>query len=186
MTPSARPSPPPSGQERTLLALAAAMRRGVLLSTAAVGVPAVVVAAVVTGPAGALSALAGVLLALAGSLFTLWLMRRTADREPRAVMIASLGGFIQKMIFLLVGLFALGTVPGVQRMALALAVLAVLIATTAAEGWAGYRLRTLIVDEPTMPATSGSTTGLSDSTTGRPAAPGGRGDTGPLAPDRGA
>jgi hypothetical protein len=58
--------------------------------------------------------------------------------------------------------------------------------STAAEGWAGYRLRTLIVDEPTMPATSGSTTGLSDSTTGRPSAPGGRDAAGPVAPDRGA
>jgi ATP synthase protein I len=175
----------PAGQEQTLLALAAAMRRGVLAVAVAVGVPAVVVAGVVAGLPGALSALAGVVLAVAASLFTLWVMRRTAAREPKAVMIASMGGFIQKMIFLLVGLFLLGRVEGLHRMSLALAVIAVLIATTAAEGWAGYRLRTLIVDEPTTPATSGSPTVMSESTTSTPGEVSGRPGDGPPATDRG-
>jgi hypothetical protein len=176
----------PQGQEQTLLALAAAMRRGVRAVALVVGVPAVVAAGVVGGPAGALSALGGVVLSVAASLFTLWLMRRTADREPRAVMIASMGGFIQKMIFLLVGLFALGAVDGVDRKALAHATLAVLIATTAAEGWAGYRLRTAVIDPASTSATSGSTTGLSDSTTGGPLRPDGRSTAAPAGPDTGA
>ncbi len=164
----------PVGQEQSLLALAGVMRRNALVVTAAVGVPAVVFAGVLAGPPGAVSALVGVLLGLMSALFTLWLMRRTAGREPRLVMIASMGGLLQKSIFLLIALFAAGAVPGVHRMSLSVALLVTLIGTAAAEGWAGYRLRSSVVEPPTTPATSGSTTGLSDSPTGGAAGPGGR------------
>lgn len=175
----------PVGQEQSLLALAGAMRRGALAVTVAVGVPTVVVAGALAGLPGALSALVGVLLGLVSSLFTLWLMRRTAGREPRLVMIASMGGLLQKSIFLLIALFAAATVPGVHRMSLSVGLLLTLIATAAAEGWAGYRLRSSVVEPPTMPATSGSTTGLSDSPTGGATEPDGRPAAAPERSDRG-
>lgn len=164
----------PVGQEQSLLALARSMRRGALVATAVAGVPAVVVAGVLAGPSAALSALVGVGLGLVSSLFTLWLMRRTAAREPRLVMIASVGGLLQKSIFLLVALFAASAVPGVHRTALSVGLLVTLIATAAAEGWAGYRMRSSVVEPAITPATSGSATGLSDSTTGGGPEPGGR------------
>ena len=176
----------PVGQEQSLLALAGSMRRGALAATAAAGVPAVVVAGVLAGVPGALSALAGVLLGLVASLFTLWLVRRTAGREPRAVMIVSMSGLLQKSIFLLVALFAVASVPGVHRTSLSVALLVTLIATAAAEGWAGYRLRSSAVEPPAAPGTSGSTTGLSDSSPAGAAEPGGRTPAVPERPDRGA
>ncbi len=138
----------PVGQEQTLRALAASMQRGVLAVGGVLTAAAAIGGAVAAGPAGALSALVGALLGVGSSLFTLWLMRRTAHREPRAVMMASLGGFLQKMIILLVALFVAGSIPGVHRMSLAVGLLVVLLGVTAAEGWAGYRLRTAVVDLP--------------------------------------
>lgn len=186
VTPGEGAGPLPVGQEQSLLALARTMRRGALLATAAVGVPAVAVAGVLGGPPGAVSALVGVLLGLLASLFTLWLMRRTARKEPRIVMIASMGGLLQKSIFLLIALFAAGAVPGVDRTALSVGLLLTLIATAGAEGWAGYRLRTAAVEPPAEPGTSGSTTGLSDSPAGATAAPAGGAPVAPERPDRGA
>jgi F0F1-type ATP synthase assembly protein I len=159
----------PVGQEQTLRALAASMQRNALLAGAALVVAAPVGGAVAAGVPGALSALLGVALGIGSSLFTLWLMRRSAHREPRAVMMASLGGYVQKMIILLVALFVAGSIPGVHRMSLAVGLLVTLIGVTAAEGWAGYRLRTAVVDPSEgdrSPATSGSATGLSLSSGG--------------------
>ena len=157
------PTPPAVGQEQTLLALSVAMLRALGVAALATGIPAVAVAGVVAGVPGAISALAAAVLVVLVSLFTLWLMRRTAAREPRAVMMAIFGGYIQKMIFLLLGLFGLGAVDGVHRMSLALTALVMLIAISGAEGYAGYRLRAVVVDPDAVPATSGSATGLSDS-----------------------
>ncbi|MBW0088053.1 hypothetical protein I4I73_21250 [Pseudonocardia sp. KRD-184] len=173
----------PEGQEQTLLALASSMRRGVLVATAVVGVPTVVVAGALVGPQGAVSAFAGIALALLAALFTLWLMHRTAGKEPKAVMMASLGGFVQKMIFLLIALFGLASVPGVHRMSLAVATIVGLLATTAAEGWAGYRLRTLLVVPEIMPATSGSPTGMSGSSAEAADGTGGGTSPGPVRPE---
>jgi len=81
------------------------MRRGVWVAGPVAGVVAVLGSWWVAGVAGLLSGLLGVVLGIGSALFTLWLMHRTADREPRAVMVASLGGFLQKMIILLVALW---------------------------------------------------------------------------------
>ena len=154
----------PVGQEQTLRALAASMQRNALLAGAALAVAATAGGAVAAGVPGALSAALGAGLGVGSSLFTLWLMRRSAHREPRVVMMASLGGYVQKMILLLVALFVAGSIPGVHRMSLAVGLLVTLIGVAAAEGWAGYRLRTAAVDPSEgdrSPATSGSPTGLS-------------------------
>lgn len=163
----------PQGQEETVLALARVMWRNVLGVSLVTTVVVVGAAGVVVGPAGAVSALVGAVLGVLSSLFTLVLMRRTADRMPQAVMVASFGGLLTKMIFLLAVLFPLGTVDGVHRLSLAAGLLAVLIAATAAEGWAGYRLRTMYV-VPDDPGTSGSMTGMSGSPTGAAPDAGGR------------
>lgn len=152
----------PEGQEQTVLALGRAMLRNVVAVSIVTTVAVVVAAGVAVGPAGAVSALVGAVLGVLSSLFTLLLMRRTADRLPQAVMVASFGGMLTKMIFLLAVLFPLGAVEGVHRVSLGVGLLAVLIASTAAEGWAGYRLRTMYV-VPDEPATSGSVTGMSGS-----------------------
>ncbi len=170
------------GQVPVLRALAASMQRGVLAVGGALTVAAALGGALAAGAAGALSALTGALVGVGASLITPWLVRRTADKEPRAVMVASLAGFLQKMIVLLVALFVAGSIPGVQRTALAVGLLAVLIGVAVAEGVAGYRLRTAVVDLPTSgpgAATSGSASGSSDSPAGggaAEAAPGEPGD----------
>lgn len=164
------------GQEPVLRALAASMQRGVLAAGGALAVVATVGGALATGAAGAVSALGGALLGVAASMITPWLVRRTADREPRAVMVASLAGFLQKMIVLLVALFVAGSIPGVQRTALAVGLLVVLVGVTVAEGWAGYRLWTAVVDLPS--AGSGTTTSASVSGSSVPPAHGGRGGGG--------
>jgi len=168
----------PVGQEQTLRALAASMQRHTLVAGGMMVVATAVGGTVAAGVPGALSAALGAGLGIGSSLFTLWLMRRSAHREPRAVMMASLGGYVQKMIILLVALFVAGSIPGVHRMSLAVGLLVTLIGVTAAEGWAGYRFRTAAVDPAeagTGPATSGSTTGLSLSP-GRPEGPSGASD----------
>lgn len=175
--------PLPVGQEQTLLALAASMLRGLVAASVPTGVAAVAVAGLLEGLPGAISAAAAVVLVVLVSLFTLWLMRRTAAKEPGAVMMAIFGGYVQKMIFLLVGLFGLGAVDGVHRMSLALTTLVMLIAITAAEGWAGYRFRSVVVDPEASPATSGSPPGLSGSGAPGPADTGGRAGVGPAPRD---
>jgi len=157
----------PEGQEETVLVLARDMWRNVVRVSLVTTVVVVVGAGLAVGTAGALSALVGAGLGVLSSLFTLVLMRRTAAHLPQAVMVASFGGLLTKMIFLLAVLFPLGAVDGVHRLSLAAGLLAVLIAATAAEGWAGYRLRTMYV-VPDDPATSGSMTGMSGSPAGAP------------------
>ena len=177
----------PEGQEQTVRALARAMFRNATAAAVVVGAAAVVVAAVLVGPAGVLSAAAGAALAYASSLLTLLLMRRTATLAPQAVMIASFGGSLLKMILILAVLFPLGAVEGVHRGSLAIGMIVVLIAVTAAEGLAGYRLRTLNVEPvpgPSTPAASGSVTGTSGSTTSAPTGVDGRTTEGRVRPNR--
>lgn len=173
----------PQGQEETVLVLARDMWRNVVRVSLVTTVVVVAGAGLAVGLAGAVSALVGAVLGVLSSLFTLVLMRRTADRLPQAVMVASFGGLLTKMIFLLAVLFPLGAIDGVHRLSLAAGLLAVLITATAAEGWAGYRLRTMYV-VPDDPATSGSVTGLSGSSTGASADEEAPAVVAPARPDR--
>lgn len=176
----------PVGQEATLRGLAAAMARGAVLAGAITVVAGVVVAAVVAGPSGAWSALLGGTIALGSSLITVALMRRTAALAPQAVMVVSFGSLLLKAIVLLPALFLLDRVDGVHRESLALSVLAVLIVVSAAQGWAGYRTPTMIVDPlaaAAEPATSGSMTGMSGSVTSASPEVDGRAGSVPRRPD---
>jgi ATP synthase protein I len=139
-------TPVPVGQEATLRALAAAMFRGAAAAAAVTWTASAVVAAVLGGLPGALSAAVGGALAVASSLLTLWLIRRTAAQAPQVVMIASLGGFLLKMIVLLAALSLLGRIEGLDRTALALTMLAVFLVVAGAEAVASARMRTYSVD----------------------------------------
>lgn len=153
---------PVAGQVRALHALAADMRRAVWLTGAVVGPLVLLGCWWVAGPGGLLGGALGTVFGLASALFTLVLMHRTAARSPRAVMLISFGGWIQKMIFLLAALVAGAAIPGVHRMSLAVGLLVVLITVTAAEGWAAYRFRSFVLDVDAVPdgmTTSGSTSG---------------------------
>ncbi|MCY7342476.1 MAG: hypothetical protein LH603_11680 [Pseudonocardia sp.] len=141
----------PEGQEATLRALAAAMFRGAAALAVGTAVLAVVVAGLVVGVDGVLGALAGSVLALLASLLTLWLIQRTATQAPNVVMVASLGGFLLKMIVLLAVLTLLGGVGGVHRQSLALSMLAVFVVVAAAESIAAYRMRMLSVSPGPAP-----------------------------------
>jgi ATP synthase protein I len=154
-------TPVPVGQAATLRALAGAMLRVAAPLATVTVVVAVVVFTLRSGVPGAWGAALGGGVAALSSLLTLAVMRRTAAREPRVVMVASLGSSLTKAIVLLVALFGLGQVPGIDRWALALSMTAVFIVVSFAEGWAGYRQRSYVVE----PVTSGSVTGMSESTT---------------------
>jgi ATP synthase protein I len=153
-------TPVPVGQAATLRALATAMFRTAAPVAIGTVVAAVVVFTLRSGAPGAWGAALGGGVAALSSLITLAVMRRMAASQPHAVMVASLGSSLTKAIVLLVALFGLGQVPGVDRWALALSMLAVFIVVSFAEGWAGYRQRSYVVD----PMTSGSVTDMSGST----------------------
>lgn len=165
-------APVPIGQADTLRALATAMFRAAAPVAVATVVVAVVVFTLLSGAAGAWGAGLGGGVAALSSLITLAVMRRMAASQPHVVMVASLGSSLTKAMVLLVALFGLGQVPGIDRWALALSMLAVFIVVSFAEGWAGYRRRSFVVE----PVTSGSVTELSGPTVGTEASAGHRAD----------
>ena len=115
------------------------------LATAVIGI---VVASVLFGVRGGVSALVGALVAVASSLVTWWLMRKTAALNPMLVMAGALGGFIGKMIVLLLVLMVLREITWFQVQSLAYTMLAVVIVWAAMDTVAFRRtkLPTLIVE----------------------------------------
>jgi F0F1-type ATP synthase assembly protein I len=107
--------------------LADAMLRYALWPGVATAVVGIVVFSVLHGVQGGVSALVGAVVAFASSLFTWWLMRRTAALNPMMVMAGALGGFIGKMILLLVVLVVLRGIDWFDIKALAYTMLAVVI-----------------------------------------------------------
>jgi hypothetical protein len=128
--------------------LANAMFRTALWPAVATVVIGVVVASVLFGVRGGVSALVGGLVAFASSLATWWLMRRTANLNPVMVMTGALGGFVGKMIILLLVLMVLREVTWLHTKSLAYTMLAVVIVWAVMDTVAFRRtkLPTLIVD----------------------------------------
>jgi hypothetical protein len=89
-------------------------------------------------------------------------------------MLAAFGSLMFKAIVLFAALLALGDQPWVHLMSLAVSMLAAMIVTTSAEGWAGYRFRSFTLDSPESPATSGSTSGRTHPATSAARESGGR------------
>jgi hypothetical protein len=115
------------------------------VATAVVGI---VVSSVLNGPQGGVAALVGGVVAFASSLATWWLMRKTAALNPMMVMAGALGGFIGKMIILLLVLMVLREISWLHTKSLAYTMLAVVIVWAAMDTVAFRRtkLPTLIVD----------------------------------------
>jgi ATP synthase protein I len=123
----------PETHGEVVLKLADAQLRyqaGMVLPVLAV---AVVVATVLAGTPGLWGALVGAAVAVVSSAFTLWLMRISANQGPHLVMAAALGGFVGKMLILLVVLTLLGDVHALHRNALAFTMLAGVVVAAVAD-----------------------------------------------------
>jgi ATP synthase protein I len=128
--------------------LADAMLRHAMWPAAVTAVIGIVVCGVLFDVRGAVSALVGAAVAVASSLATWWLMRKTAALNPMMVMAGALGGFIGKMIILLLVLMVLREISWLHTKSLAYTMLAVVIVWAAMDTVAFRRtkLPTLIVD----------------------------------------
>jgi ATP synthase protein I len=128
--------------------LADAMLRYALWPAVATVVVGIVVASVLQGVPGGVSALIGGLVAFASSLATWWLMRKTAPLNPMMVMTGALGGFLGKMIILLLVLMVFREITWLHTESLAYTMLAVVIVWAAMDTVAFRRtkLPTLIVN----------------------------------------
>ncbi|WP_068796213.1 hypothetical protein [Pseudonocardia sp. HH130630-07] len=136
------------GQAQVVRRMSAAMARAAALVGVAVSLVCVVVAAVVVGLPGLYGAALGGVLATGSALLTPVVMLRTTRLEPGHVMLASFAGLVTKALILLIVLFTLGGVDGLHRMSLAVTLLVVFVATTAAEAWAGSTVKVLIGVDP--------------------------------------
>jgi ATP synthase protein I len=128
--------------------LADAMLRYALWPAVATAVAGIVVASVLFGVRGGVSALVGAVVAFASSLATWWLMRKTAALNPMLVMAGALGGFVGKMILLLLVLMVLREISWFHVQSLAYTMLAVVIVWAAMDTVAFRRtkLPTLIIN----------------------------------------
>lgn len=114
-------------------ALAAGMLRYGLptgLATITVGA---VISVIAVGLPGLWGALVGGSIGLLLSLLTILLMRQSADLPPMVVMAVAMGGFVVKMVVLLLMVVALKGVPELHTYALGMTLLASIIAWAAAE-----------------------------------------------------
>lgn len=93
----------------------------------------VIVATVWVGASGLLGALIGGVVAFASSLVTIVLMRWTGGMNPMFVMVAALGGYVAKMVVLLVVMTLLGGIDAIHREALAFTMLATIMVWAGAE-----------------------------------------------------
>jgi ATP synthase protein I len=140
-----------SPQAASVLKLADAMLRTALvpgLVTAAAGT---VVAALLVGQPGLYGGLLGGLLAFASSLATIVMMRFSADLPAALVMAIALGGYLFKLIALLVAMILIRDIIGtaaVHPVSLALTFLATVMVWAVAEliAFKRTRLPVLIVD----------------------------------------
>lgn len=128
--------------------LADAMLRTALWPAVATAVVGIVVCGVLFEVRGGVSALVGAVVAFGSSLATWWLMRRTAALNPMLVMAGALGGFVGKMIVLLLVLMVLREITWFHVQSLAYTMLAVVIVWAAMDTVAFRRtkLPTLIVN----------------------------------------
>lgn len=123
----------PRTHEEALQRLAAAMLRWQVRVMVPALVVCVVLFTVLNGSAGLLGSAVGAVAAVASSLFTFWLMRVSAKHGPHAGLAAALGGFIGKMIILLVVFTPLRDVPAVHAYSLAITMLAGILTAAGAD-----------------------------------------------------
>lgn len=143
---------PAVGQAQVIRRLSGSMARGAALVGVVTTLVCVAVAAVTAGVPGVYGAAFAGVVATGSALLTPVLMLRTTELDPAAVMLASFVGLATKAIVLLIVLFTLGKEPGLHRMSLAVTLLVVFAATTAAEAWAGHKIKILIGSDPASPS----------------------------------
>lgn len=114
--------------------LADAMLRTSIVPGLVTVAAAVVVATVVAGTPGLLGAAVGGVIAFASSLFTILMMKQSADLPVMMVMAIALGGYVFKLLVLLIAMILLRGVEAIHPMSLALTVLATVMV------WAGAEL----------------------------------------------
>lgn len=124
-----------------LLTLASAMFRYAIWPSLGVGVLGVVVFGLINGGPGALGAAVGAVLAIASSLLTLFLMRKSANAGPHIAMAASLGGFVLKLLVLLLIMMALKGVAALHPESLGITMIAVVLVAAGAEAVAFQRTK---------------------------------------------
>ncbi|KAA5832756.1 hypothetical protein ABT337_12650 [Saccharopolyspora hirsuta] len=117
----------------TVRRLASAMLRTAVWPGLATVAIAAVVATALVGTTGLLGALVGGAVAFGSSLLTIWLMRFTGGMSPHFVMVAALGGYVGKMLVLLVVMTLLGGVEALHRESLAFTMLATVMVWAGAE-----------------------------------------------------
>jgi ATP synthase protein I len=124
----------PKTHGEVVLKLADAQLRYQIMLVLPVLAIAVVLSTVLAGLNGLWGSLVGSAVAVASSAFTMWLMRISAHQGPHLVMAAALGGFVGKMVILLVVLTLLGDVTALDRNSLAFTMLAGVIVAAVADG----------------------------------------------------
>jgi ATP synthase protein I len=124
-----------------LLTLAGAMFRYAIWPSLAVGALGVLLFGLVNGGPGAFGAGVGAALAIASSLLTLFLMRKSANAGPHMAMAASLGGFVLKLLALLLIMAALKGVDALHPESLGITMIAVVVVAAGAEAFAFRRTK---------------------------------------------
>lgn len=123
----------PKTHTEALQQLAAAMLRWQARLMVPALVVCVVVFTVVNGTAGLLGSVIGAVTACVSSLFTFALMRVSAKHGPHAGLAAALGGFIGKMIILLVVFTPLRGVEAIHAYSLAITMMVGILVAAGAD-----------------------------------------------------
>lgn len=134
-------------QAESVRKLARAMLRTALLPGLLAVAVAAAIATVAVGSAGLSGALIGGVVAFASSLLTIVLMRWSAGLPAQVVMAVAMGGYLLKLLALLVVLVMLRDIESVHTMSLGLTMLATIFVWAGAEVVAFKRtpIPTLIV-----------------------------------------
>lgn len=127
--------------------LANAMLRTAVVPGALTVVLGMLVAALVAGTSGLVSAAIGGAVAFGSSLLTIWMMHAASRLPVKMEMAMVLGSYNIKVFLLLAVMMTLGGVEGIHRMSLALTMLASFVVWASAEAFAFKRAKipTIIV-----------------------------------------
>ncbi|MFR9729625.1 hypothetical protein ACL03H_10380 [Saccharopolyspora sp. MS10] len=117
----------------TVRKLADAMLRTALWPGLVTVLAGIAVSAALVGASGAFGAAVGGAVAFGSSLLTIFLMRWTGGLNPMFVMAVALGGYVGKMLVLLIVMTLLGGVSALHPTALAVTMLATIMVWAGAE-----------------------------------------------------
>jgi len=127
--------------------LADAMLRTAILPSVGVVAAGALIAWLAVGMPGLWGALLGGVIAIASSFVTLFLMKQSAELPPQVVMAVALGGYLVKIVALLIVAITLKDAAWLHPTSLALTLIAAVVAWTGAEivAFRKTKIPTLIV-----------------------------------------